>query len=237
MMVRDLKELIEAYLEQKSSRTMLSLAVRSGVNYSCIRRILQGEVKKVSLHNTFSILRVVTDWAGMLTYLKKHFPETAEILALQYPITDLRLARETPGAKIDDFESFVIISLAKNPHGVTESRIFKTLGTRAQAQINQLVQSKLIVERDGRYHADQECSVEVDLKFGHQRLAHCAHLLRQDLCGSQKQIISHLTAGVSPEGQRLLHTLLTHTQEKIEQICERNPGDQVIFTNLVMGEF
>lgn len=115
-MIPELQKIVRRYLDEGRGRTAQSIALKSGVSVSTVRRIAQGEVRESSLANVFAILKVVASQHERFAFLTKHFPDAGEYLeavAVKAGITED--VDDSLERALYDAERFTIISLASTP--------------------------------------------------------------------------------------------------------------------------
>lgn len=235
-MIAELQRRIEQYLAGGRSRTLHSLAGRSGVSYSTLRRIAQSECKAVELPSAIGILQATATWADTLDFLERHFPGTGKHLQkLTGPATD-NASDELERALLG-FEKFVAISMAATPMGTTEKDVVDAVGIHAAAQIEELLGAGVLVLRNGRLFTAQANFASLDVDRTAAQVGHCLRLLRAEHMGQQMQIAALHSNGVSREGQKEIHETLATALARVDDIAARNPGALPVFYGLVMGTF
>ena len=79
----DLQQAVEAYMSRSSVRSVAFVARKSGLPYSTVRRVVQGEGTP-TFSTVIAILSVIMDCDGLLEFIQKYFPECYEILSLTF---------------------------------------------------------------------------------------------------------------------------------------------------------
>ena len=72
-----LKLEIDKYLSERPNRSIASLARKSGLAYSTVRRMAQGEAQP-ELSTVITILGATLGRDGFITFLKSYFPKEAQ---------------------------------------------------------------------------------------------------------------------------------------------------------------
>lgn len=236
MVVEELAELINIYLSSGKNQTLHRLSKESKVPYITLRRIVQNEVKTVSLENALSIMQLVTNWDELLIFLEKHYPDTGSWLASRQKFNSKNeVAKSELIDAISDFEGYIIASLAGTPEGTTEEVVVDTLGKNAKRKLEELLNNDVLITKNGKIFTSQKTFTHFDLHSAIQRVGYCLRMVREENIGQQKQLVSILTEGVSREGQVKVHKLLEKTQIEIDELCKNHPGTETIFTNIIMG--
>jgi transcriptional regulator with XRE-family HTH domain len=235
--ITELREKIEGYLQGGKHRTLTELAGKSGVSYSTLRRIAQGECKSVELSSAVGLLRVVASWEETLHFLDKYFPESGKhFRATTAPYTS-DFATEELERSLLSFEKFVAISMASTPRGTTEAEVVAAVGHHAKARLEELLDRGVLEVRNGRLFTREKGFASIDLEKVVVQLSHCLRLIRPENTGKRKQIAALHSNGVSRAGQLAVHELFASTLAKADEIVTANPGGTPIFFGVALGEF
>jgi hypothetical protein len=236
LVVQELAGFITDYLDTSKNQTLHRLSKESKVPYITLRRIVQNEVKTVSLENVLSIMQLVTNWNELLLFLEKYYPDTGSWLASRQKFHHRNEVAKTELVEaISDFEGYIITTLAGTPEGTTEEVVTDTLGKGSKRKLEMLLSSDVLTVKNGKIFTSQQTFTHFDLQSAIQRVGYCLRMIREENIGQHKQMVSILTEGVSREGQMEIHKLLEKTQIQLDELCKNHPGQETIFTNIIMG--
>ena len=237
-MIPDLQKIVRAYLDDGRGRTVQSVAARSGVSASTIRRIAQGEIKETSLANAIAILKVTASPSESFAFLKAHFPETGKYFERVSKVAGIT---EQVGEGLEralyDGEQFTIISLASTPGGTTTKQVTSVLGSAAEAKLEDLLDLGILTLEGDRFHTAQPEFAPTDNTNLLAQIGHCSRFIRNEHQGQQKQHCAVRTNGVSREGQVKIHAILQKALEDAGEAIAQHPGSVPIFLTALMGTF
>jgi len=236
MMATDLEELIEQYLALKN-KSLNTLSQASGVSYSTVRRVAQGEAEP-NLENTLQLLTKLTDNEGMATYLRKHYPVLGNHLAEIQKGLAIKNG-EVMQQALRDKTRYTIQLLASRAFGLTKGEVLDLLGQRAVSKLSELaaggVLREELIEGAHVYFAEEDYSfVEIpDILREHQL---CQEYIREEYRGKGKQFVTMITEGVTEEAQQKIHVEIDGCLGRITAIARSNKGNVPVFAGVIMGQ-
>src|SRR6478609_6788329 len=110
-MLPDLKELIDTWLKERSTRNLSLLSRQTGVPYPTLRRVYQQE-NSPSLETVLSVLNVVASTDATLQFLSRHFSAIGGWVQKLVKGLDTQITGEELNEELRDRISFAIITLA-----------------------------------------------------------------------------------------------------------------------------
>lgn len=189
--------------------------MRSGVSYTTVRRAAQGE-QSLSLQMTIMIGDLIFDRTKLKEIISTHFPEFSKVAFNNY-------WQQPENEAYYDFvtskEHFPILMLASNEGGTTREEILLTFGIKAELPTDQLLESGLLKEINGRINLCQN-SVGVTSK----KIARSNIEIMLDLCNPQNESINDAsqaftyTQGLNVEGVRAACAILREADEKLYKL-------------------
>jgi len=237
-MIPDFQKLLKCYLDAGNGRTPQSLAARAGVGASSLRRILQGEVKTVSLANVLSLLKVVATIPESTTFLKRHFPEAGSYFEA---VASSAHIAENVGEGLEkallDFDQFAIISLAGTPSGTDAKQVNDVLGIHAERKLEALLDAGFLVAKSGKVFTSQDEFGISDNQVIATEIGHALRFVRDEHIGKQMQHLALHTKGLTRDGQKLAHAVIQEALIKLLEIGQNHKGNIPVFFAAAMGTF
>jgi DNA-binding phage protein len=229
---KELSAYIAEWLEGGKHRSLHLLAKSSGVSYTTVRRIAQGEGKP-TFDNVMSLLKIIRDQDQMVAFLRKHYPENKTYIDL------VARTRVTPSYEqaLLDYEKFVIISLAASAEGVSADEVVSLLGKPAEAKLRELEEDELVEVVNGRHRSKEQNFASVDLENMKVQIGHCARMIRKEHRGQQKQFISITSEMVTEAGQRKIYDIIARAVSEVDAVIAQEKGSVPVFVGTLMGMF
>ncbi len=154
-LIDEVRILIQTYLDASRSRSIGTLAKKSGVSYSTVRRVVTGETTQAVIDTTvIPILSVFMKRKEIHELIGKYDPKFAQVWK---PIFDDDCENTTlKMATWKDFDQH-IIALASTSKGVSSERLAKDLGELAGlARAEELVNMGILKEEYGIFYTPSE---------------------------------------------------------------------------------
>ncbi|NRA45506.1 MAG: hypothetical protein HRU09_11180 [Oligoflexales bacterium] len=79
-LVDDIEEVIENYLRKSKYYSLHTLAQKSGIGYTTIRRLAQKEAGRPNADTVINLIDAALGPAERIAFLKKHFPKISNLL-------------------------------------------------------------------------------------------------------------------------------------------------------------
>lgn len=219
---------IERWISERPRRSLNLLARLSGVAYPTLRRIAQKE-SQPTIENALYILNFVATLQETLDY----FSDNPSIQAFYGKVTQGKeVLRDTDSLeRYLKKEAWWILALALTV-GATEENVRSLLGSHGIAELNSLVDEKLIYEeRPGLYRSlGTSIANHVEsLKFGSTVARHIA-----DLPTKPDSYSRFLCYNVTQEKFRDLKALARDFFLKLDADAQTAPGDEVFAASIVL---
>jgi len=228
----DITSAIEVWLQSRRGATLLMLSKLSGVSYTTLQRVAQGEVEP-SLKVVMLLLPVIMpkekegDRASKL--LLEHFPETgywikaADDAGIE-PLPEVGL--------LENFsrEDFIVLSMGATSLGTTKERILAKLGEKAQESLDKLLAAGVLLEDNGRVVASKK-------KFrvlGHEKVLReigwLAEMFDFKLLDKWGSMYSIKTEGLSDEALKKGQRIMIDASDKLTELFSdpSNHGENVM---------
>ncbi len=155
-LINEVRRKVQAYLDENQKRSFSSLARKSGVSYSTVRRLVCGETTHCGIDSTIipilSVFMTRQEIHELISRYDSKFAEVWKPLFNDYQFIN-------PSEKMTTWKEYdqYILSLANHPEGVTVGRITKDLGEMAGVKrADELVSSGLLKKVGNRYHTFAE---------------------------------------------------------------------------------
>jgi hypothetical protein len=244
-LVRELRELLIGHLEKHKNLSINGLSKKCGVAASTLRRILSEETKEDPNPNTvLGIVSAVTKESCIDTLLKKFDGEIHESLRVSYSMVSKYSYRPELAEVLIDSDTYIVYKLAANRVGTSASEIVELLGNPALKRVEELLDSGLLLEKEGvkgaqkekRYHA-----VEKNFMLPNSLiLKHIPELLRYTKTDSRyvkKTMMKNISESVSVEVYNECWKIQAEAGDKIAKLInqEESNGNVPFFFTYFMN--
>ena len=131
MLIEEVRDRVRQYLDENPKRSITSLARKSGLSYSTVRRLVNNETSQCGIDTTIiPILSVFLSREEIYELIGKYDEKFASVWK---PLNDGGYQYMKPSQKVESWREFDqhIIGLAQHPEGVTKERIIRDLGEMA----------------------------------------------------------------------------------------------------------
>lgn len=153
---KNLAAAIESWLEAKKGRSLHSLSRLTSVSYSSVRRAAQGEVEQEQ-STVVAVASVVMKNEELKIFISKYYPE------LQGAVVENRDSNSYEDQGIEEFldsdDHFVILLMANSRNGTNEKEIAHMFGESKVPYFEDIKNSNVLVERDGRWYFEGNISI------------------------------------------------------------------------------
>lgn len=226
---KDLSSLIDDYLKGHPSRTVSVLARKAKINYQTMRRIAQGE-NIPKLESLMSLLFELVGRNGMVMFLKKHYPEIADMLEQNFRVVPYR---QIAGDKINRYlttkEGFLILGLAGKSKGTTREEIKEQLGEYGANSLDDMLEDiEELSEINGRVKLGDISVTDLSIALSEYKIV--ADLFRKDRFGESGHFVGIKTEGVNQQTKEVVNQMLKDVWKAIgEKLAQpESKGDTLI---------
>ncbi|MBF0363075.1 MAG: hypothetical protein HQK49_18790 [Oligoflexia bacterium] len=237
LLIKELKVLIEEYLDKYRNQTLNSLGMKCGVSVSTLRRIVLLELKKgPSDHTVFKLLSYLLKERD-IDKLKKRFQGKQFILDPLERIGKFgTMISDAKESELEEFlrkrENYFVYKLAANRAGVTKEKVVQLFGMIGVNALNELYEEGYLEfkEEDGKYHASRKSVFVIPQEV---LIGHISELLRftlneKDIPG---KVFANLSESVNKETYIRVCEVAASAYRDIRELIfnEENKGDLPVF--------
>ncbi len=224
-MTEELARLISDWISQKSN-TLHLLSQQSGISYTTVKRIAQGETK-AEFSNALKILTTVCDASTTNAFLAKHFPDVSALMRSVY------VNHQTLSQSAYEFSTtelgFKIIFSACAKSGIDRATVAKNWGEDGLDLLEDILEAGILHEVNGRIKAINFKTTSAEAALKKIGLA-LANFSVKNL-GDKKSLLSFHTDGFSNWGLEQIYEKTKEYVAAIESISSQPEakGDNVAF--------
>ncbi len=166
--LNEVKSLIDKYLVGQSSRTVQSLATKSGINGSTLRRAYQ--LKSLPDHaNLLKLVHAVYNETTITVAIEKSPSHIKGILKDNFSFLFNQNKQSSLSNEVlnilSDPDTYVLFTLANNGKGITREIAQNVIGADAPQKIEILLDNKIIIEENGLLVTSLEESISTPMGF------------------------------------------------------------------------
>lgn len=229
-----LKNQIEGFLGERPNRSIASLARKSGLAYSTVRRLAQGEAQP-EFSTVITVLGAILGREAFINFLQEYFPKEGAVFATHFQSTERFSDEELDFFLRDEISNF-IIHLSCTRHGSDVDTIKRILGERGLRKLDDLVEAGFIDRRpDGRLWFYKESFAYTN--FETFLISNAIHTRIFDIknIGSDGALLAHQTETVDQNGLKEIKQAGIDYLKKIMEIKKNNPGAIPFFVTVMQN--
>lgn len=232
-----LRAQIEKYLSDRPNQSLRSVALRSGIPYSTLWRIQQGNGTP-DFNIAIAVINVVSPGAEAGNFLAAHFPEQAKITHEIYAQHRQGLASDLYREHLSRFIPNQVFSLAATRAGVTEDRVRHLYGEAGAQALDELLACEILTrEADGRVKFptgnfsisnSEDFISDFSLKI---------QALNRSLLGTNGAVLGTITETVNSKALEAIKAILVDAYKKINEIVlsRDSEGPLPVFAGVAMS--
>ena len=232
----DLAQSIHDYLEGGRGRSLSSLAKRSNVAYSTIRRIAQNE-SQASPHTALAIVDVILPIEERMDFLRKYFPQIGSLVEDCY---SKRMRREPNDERLRSYlrrePHNRIFNIAATRSGTTEMAIENLAGQIGLEALDEMICDEILLKADdGTIHFHEENWALGNIDDALEQVKHSVDHFDKTLVGTDGAALMHATGAIRKDLLPRVKSLVANFIRDINQLKDSsaNEGDIHFFCNLV----
>jgi AraC-like DNA-binding protein len=236
-----LREMTAEYLQKHSTLTLNSLAQRSGVAATTLRRLMQEEKRcELAPHSVLSLVSYLLKEKKISKILKIVQGPVAELLNKCFDqfIFDEKTSdhemRNDLNTIFQDKISYLIYKLAANKSGTSIEEVKDAFGLMGLKKLNDLIEKDLIHAEGTRLHGKQK-NFSVDLALAHELSHALVDLYKPCDVNHGKNLFYSLSEGMSEEGINKIKEIEKDAVKKIYNLMndEKMQGKIPYFTLVI----
>ena len=237
-LVEDIEEVIERYLLKNRYHTLHTLARKSGIGYTTIRRLAQKEAGRPNADTVINLIDAALPPPERVTFLKKHFPKISNMLEDVYN-------NQSFPSTIDSISDFLrkslhsfIFNLAATANGTTIDDIKRLKGEHGLKALDELILNEILIrDRKNRifYKTKGWNTANADIIL--DQIKFSAEYFDKALLGTDAARMAHITASVNSEALKKVHDLCTKFFYDLTAIQKDpdNQGNIPMFVDMMMN--
>ena len=237
-LVDDIEEVIEKYLQKSKYYSLHTLAQKSGIGYTTIRRLAQKEAGRPNADTVINLIDAALGPAERIAFLKKHFPKISNLLEDVYKNQNHNSYNEAERHFLRKSLHSFIFNLAATARGTTVDTIKRIKGEHGLAALDEMLMHE-VLHKDRfnkvRYRSEGWNTANADIILDQIRFA--TDYFDKSLLGTDAARMAHITASVSGDAMKKVHKLCTKFFYDLLEI-QKNPenlGDIPIFIDMMMN--
>lgn len=230
-MLKDLKNLIDAWLKDRSTRNLSLLSRQSGVPYPTLRRVYQQE-NSPTLETVLALLSVIAPGDNALSFLNQHFSSVGSWVSKLVKGLDTQFPTADVSEELRDRISFAIITLA-SAQGTTRALIEKKFGEYGVAKLQRLLEMDALYEKDERLYFRYENFSVLEPRLILEQIKHTVDLFDMKQLGEHGVVAQLHTEGLNDAGVIQLARRIHEFEEDLQRIFVRERGTNVVMLSYI----
>lgn len=220
----DLQRVVVEYLSCSSVRSVAFLARKSALPYSTVRRAAQGDGVP-TLITVLSLLAVIQDSEGALSFIRQHFPESYDLLKVTFDgghraAADIKLAQY-----VSESLSNQILHLTSCGDGTTEDDIKRLFGSVGIRKVQAMIDDGYVIRQSGKlkFYRDQLIILPTMATLKHIEIL--TEIFDTQLLGTPAALMAGLSESVSAPGLAKIKAAGEEYVKKVARLYETDRGD------------
>lgn len=233
-LLKELKQVVQLYLEQNPRLSVNALSKRSDVSEATLRRILKDQIKTEPCGETVLEVLIAITKENKISELVKRFPGViAEKLKETFGVQSEQSYQFVPQleSELSDEISYLVYKLSANTNGVSLNQVKKIFGIMGLEKLEKLIEKNLIEKRDDVFHA-----VYKSFALGNQVFVKNFKACSQFINVSKNRDVNqnlffNLSESISKEAYNEILKIQKQALKKISQVVnlEQSKGDIPFF--------
>ena len=227
---------IDSYLKRNKHASLNSLAKKSGVGATTIRRIQSNSIKTTpSPHTVLNIMSALTNETNLNKLISMLDGEVGEYLNNAFSVYTQTVQEHSYKSELNqtltDGLTYLIYKMAANRTGVSKLVIVEEFGKQGLKRLEKLLAQGFIIREEDQFHATEK-DFSVDYKIASDHLPDLVRLYRPEELHLDKNLFYTLSETISDEGIKKVKEIQRECVENIYKVF-KNPyyeGENHYFT-------
>ncbi|WP_127716166.1 hypothetical protein [Halobacteriovorax sp. HLS] len=219
---QQLRDQIDSYLKRHKHASLNSLAKKSGVGATTLRRIQSNSVKGApSPHTVLNIMSALTNETNLSKLISMSEGEIGNYLNDAFSLYTQTVTEHSYKAELNntlrDGLTYLIYKMSANRTGVSKLDIVEEFGKQGLKRLESLLSHGFVI-REGDYFHATEKNFSVDYKIASEHLPDLVKCYRAEELHLDKNLFYTLSETISDEGIKKIKEIQKEAVEKIYQI-------------------
>ncbi len=242
-LTEQLQTVVEDYFTRYPHMSVNSLALKSGVGATTLRRLLSGSIKGVPApHTILNIASAVSNEKRLSVLINMFEGELGEVLEESFgPYIENKINHTySPdlNEELKDEIKYFIYKMSANRAGVTWAWVADTFGKIGLDKLKKMNEAGLLKgdQKEGLYHA-KEKNFSLNVKTASKHLARLTSFYKPEQVGVGKNLFYSLSESLNEEGIQKVKEIEKEAIQKIYQVMinEKYEGETPYFS-LVLSD-
>jgi transcriptional regulator with XRE-family HTH domain len=213
---------IDSYLKRNKHASLNSLAKKSGVGATTIRRIQSSSIKNApSPHTVLNIMSALTNETNLEKLISMMDGEVGEYLDDAFSLYTQTAKEHSYKTELNqaltDGLTYLIYKMTANRTGVSKLVVVEEFGKQGLKRLEKLLGQGFIIREDDQFHATEK-NFSVDYKIASEHLPELVKLYRPQELNLDRNLFYTLSETISEEGIKKVKEIQKECVEKIYQI-------------------
>lgn len=240
-LTEQLQFVVEDYFSRYPHMSVNSLALKSGVGATTLRRLLGGAIKGAPApHTILNIASAVSNEKRLSVLINKFDGELGEVLEEAFGPYIQEKINHTYSADLNeelkDEIKYFIFKMSANRTGVSWSWVADTFGKIGLDKLKKMKENGLLVagEKEGLYHA-KEKNFSLNVSVASKHLARLTSFYKPENVGLGENLFYSLSESLNAEGIQKVKQIEKEAIQKIYQVMinEKFEGEIPYFSLLL----
>lgn len=230
----DIGSYVNAWFAQNQNRNKSLLAKLTKIPSTTLRRILQSETEP-SFEHTMAIVGIVCTKEQAISIIQKYWPGEARFLkeqAAKYEVS----SNELQDFLVSSREHWAIILMASTDIGTTREDLIKRLGISAEEPLDEMLDSDILVQRDGRIFATQRDFSIFNISIMMRQLSIAVEMFPRNNVG-KFGFAGFFSEGLNLEAAAKAVNIIKDCQLQLQALnAPENKGEVVIYAGMFINK-
>lgn len=235
-LIQSLQNMISLYMSKNSQLTINSLAQRSNVPVTSLRRLMNGQQKnEIAPHSVLNLVSYILREKNLALLLERVEPSIAEFLKKHFGNFIFSSQKNTYNVDLNielrDQTKYLIYKLAANHNGTDLMTIVENFGSHGKRKADELKTAGLLIEEGDRLHA-KEKNFSLDLSIAASHLPGLVSYYKPDSIPQGRNTMFSMSESLTHEAIQEIKKLQRECVMKMNAIMNapESLGDIPYFT-------
>lgn len=225
-LTEQLKDVVENYFSRYPHVSINSLAMKSGVGATTLRRIVNQSIKgEPAPHTVLNLASALSNEKQLTSLIKNFDGPIGQLLEKTFApyleVDSSHVMKNDINEELKDWVKYAIYKLSANRKGVSRIQVSELFGKLGLDRLDELIENKFLEEEQSISHANEKnFSLDVSIAAGH--LSELVRFYKPTEVSKGNNIFYTLSETLNEEGIQKIKEIQKEAVKKIFEVMNEN---------------